>query len=330
MMNSDTERDSRNSRAEPEQQFHEWKLSYSRWLERDNVDKTEAAACQSVAVISARFTLSWCLKNQRGQEAHARMWEVAKLVHELHGVLTHTTLKPEPKKRPKLTPTHLLWQHVQFTQFISAASVEELEFPIDDVARLKGIATEYLADPSLQNPYLDWVIIDTLIFTELTLYFHEVMKARYGLAYAVTGKRWKAILFRLFSVPATFAFGWIAPGALCWWLYPEFPAGAAIAAAAYYLLSIYLLGRYLIRLALYRVRTGKTPRRETFERLAAMGAAYFEMREDTIHVPSLKKAIQHAKDLGAEWGPHVLSILDNVTARNSTTWMRRPAYYEAD
>jgi len=150
-----------------------------------------------------------------------------------------------------------------------------------------------------------------------------------GFAYGATRKRWKAILFRLFSVPATFAFGWIAPGALCWWLYPKFPTGATIAASAYYLLSIYRLARYLIRLALYRLRTGKTPRRETFERVAAMEAAYSNMREDTIHLPSLKKAIQHAKDLGAEWGPHVLSILDNVAARNSTTWMRHLAYREA-
>jgi hypothetical protein len=79
----------------------------------------------------------------------------------------------------------------------------------------------------------------------------------------------------------------------------------------------------MIGSVLYRVRVGKSRKREQLDRLLAMQAAYAELREEIIHVPSLRRAIERARDLGAVWDPQIFSIFDRVSDRTPTTWIRR-------
>lgn len=95
-------------------------------------------------------------------------------------------------------------------------------------------------------------------------------------------------------------------------------------AALYYLASLFMLVRHFVRLALYRLRFGKTPRRELTDRIVAIDVAYAQLREEAVHVPSLRRAIEQAREEGVHWDSQIFSILDNVAARNPTTWIRHP------
>ena len=254
--------------------FRNWEKSYGAWLESD-VDKTEAGACRYVATAAARATLKWCKARPDGDgwEINEKLWQTARFVHELYQALT-----PGTTENPHLKSKHTFWQHVNLSQFLLLASGEEKEDPVDRGV-VKHLANTYIANIWMQNPYLDWVLVDSLIIGELTALFQIVMKIKYGYGYALFGKRWKAILFRLFSVPTTFIIGWIAPGVFCWWLFGKFPIASLTIAAAYYIVSIYMLLRYFTRLIAYRLRVGKTPRHERIDRLNKMELAYAELRK---------------------------------------------------
>jgi hypothetical protein len=298
-----------------------WRKSYEAWLDRE-VETQEAAACRSVAIATARSTLEWCKANPEDDldEINEKVWRAARLVHELHQALTdYSTAKQTLKSNS------ILWRHVDIGKFISLSNNEEKDDPFNARAA-KNISNTYIANPWMQNPYVDWVFIDSLMFACLMTHFQLIMKSKYGFGYALFGKRWKANLFRLFSVPTTFIFGWIAPGALCWWLYGKLPTPAIVIAGLYYASSIFMLIRDFARLALYRLRTGKTPRQEIIDRVSAIELAYAELREETIHVPSLRRAIEQARDKGVLWDPQIFSILDNVAAKTPTTWTRQQIY----
>jgi hypothetical protein len=307
------------SEAQWQTLFRNWERSYDKWLETD-IDKTEASACRHVATGAARTTLKWCKANpESGWEINQKLWRSARLVHELYQAVTPGTSEP-----PRLKSKHTLWQHIDLRTFLQSANTEEKDAPTDHSA-IKSLANAYIASVWMQNSYLDWVFVDSLMVGQLIGAFQVIMKFKYGIGYTMFGKRWKAILFRVFSVPMTFLLGWVAPGAFCWWLYRMSPTAAIVIAAAYYVVSIAMMLRYFARLILYRLRVGRTPRREMIDRVAASEVAYAELREETIHVPSLRRAVELARESGVLWEPQIFSIIDNVTAQTPTTWIRRPA-----
>ncbi|HKN29551.1 MAG TPA: hypothetical protein VJY34_17370 [Roseiarcus sp.] len=55
--------------------------------------------------------------------------------------------------------------------------------------------------------------------------------------------------------------------------------------------------------------------------LVAKGTAYDRLSGNTIHVPSLRKAMNDAADVGVVWSSEVLSLLDEVESRHNVTWL---------
>jgi hypothetical protein len=56
------------------------------------------------------------------------------------------------------------------------------------------------------------------------------------------------------------------------------------------------------------------------ELVPALFNAYQELRESTIHVPSLRLAVEQAKEKGVAWDPQLFCILDNVAQNYPSTW----------
>jgi hypothetical protein len=93
-----------------------------------------------------------------------------------------------------------------------------------------------------------------------------------------------------------------------------------IIAVVYYVLSVGWLAVVLCRRALYRLRGGKSLRQTAVELNTSMFNAYYELREATIHVPSLRRAVEQAKEKGVGWDPQLFCVLDNVSQKNPSTW----------
>jgi hypothetical protein len=79
----------------------------------------------------------------------------------------------------------------------------------------------------------------------------------------------------------------------------------------------------LCRRALYRLRGGRSLRQTAAELNTSMFNAYYELREATVHVPSLRRAVDQAKEKGVGWDPQLFCILDNVAQNHPSTWTVR-------
>ena len=119
-----------------------------------------------------------------------------------------------------------------------------------------------------------------------------------------------------------FVFGWILPGVLLFWLAASYPLTAFWIALAYYSLSVFLLVKFIVVKMQYRLREGGFPMRKLSEVLGLMNAAYEQLSEELIHVPSLQKSIAAARDKGAVWPSQVYVILDSVAAKSPSGWDR--------
>jgi hypothetical protein len=181
------------------------------------------------------------------------------------------------------------------------------------------LADTYLALPWLHNDYLDWVFVDALIACELVATYEWLQGRRGGFAYALfDGSIVKASLFKIIQVLISFFFSWMAPGLLCWWLYPTRPG--VIITVIWYIVNIGWLAVQLCRRALYRVRGGKTLRQTAAELNTSMFNAYYELREATIHVPSLRRAVERAKETEVWWDPQLFCLLDNIAQKHPNVW----------
>jgi hypothetical protein len=100
---------------------------------------------------------------------------------------------------------------------------------------------------------------------------------------------------------------------------------AIIGGAIYYLINIGYVFWYLGRRLLHRMRGGKSFRKVAADLITSLVNAYQELRENSIHVPSLRRAVEQAREKGVSWDPQLFCILDNVAEKNPSAWIVRPA-----
>ena len=252
-------------------------VSYDKWLETD-IDKTEASACRHVATGAARTTLKWCKANpESGWEINQKLWRSARLVHELYQAVTPGTSEP-----PRLKSKHTLWQHIDLRTFLQSANTEE-----------KGCAdrSQRHQEPGqcLHLQRMDAKLVPRLgICRSLDGWATDrclqvIMKFNTGLGCTPCLKalegHFVSCLFCADDVPSRLGRAWRI---LLVAVYRMSPTAAIVIAAAYYVVSIAMMLRYFARLILYRLRVGRTPRREMIDRVAASEVAYAELREETI------------------------------------------------
>jgi len=244
-------------------------------------------------------TLSWCEQhNETPSELSSKLYYVHEFVPQLYDALA-------PQDESDHEQRYTFWRHVDIANVIQLGKRSYREQFIDRQS-LKRLADVYLARPWMQSSYLDWIFTDALIAGELVATHEWLQGQSGGVAYALfEGNKVKTALFKIVQVPLTFFLGWVAPGLFCWWLYPSFPRMSIIIGVAYYILGIGWLAVQLCRRALYRLRGSKSSRQRAAELNTAMFNAYYELREATIHVPSLRRAVEQAKEKGHGWDPQL-------------------------
>jgi hypothetical protein len=274
--------------------------------------------CLSAGKETARAILEWC--ERHGDSAavlEAKLDYVIEFTINLYDALTPRE-EAAAARRKRFGG---FWSHISLKNayFYKSKSYRD-EFL--DRQSLKALADRYLDRPWMHNSYLDWVFTDALMAAEAVATYEWFQDQRGGFAYAIfKGNKLKAGLLRwLVLKPLTIFLSWVAPGLFFWWLYGSLPKTAVIAGALYYVINVGWVVVQLALRALYQLRGGKSFRQKAMEINLAIYKAYDELREPTIHVPSLRNAVDRARDSGVAWDPQVFCILDNVAQRHPSTW----------
>jgi hypothetical protein len=304
------------------QAFVEWKEEFQEQLkEKFHIEQPRSIfhPCLSIGEQTAKAVLSWCEKHRESaSDLSAKLYYVSDLTIELYEALAPQDQSTTSQRR------YGFWAHVDLN-YICLHATKSYREQFLDRQSLKQLADAYLARPWVHTSFLDWVFTDALIAAEAVATYEWCQAQRGGFSYALfQGNKVKAALFRIVvGKPLVIFLSWIAPGLLCWLLYGAFPRAAIIVGVLYYVINIGWVIVYLGRVMLYRLRGGKSFRQRMPELIPALYNAYQELREATVHVPSLRQAVEQAKEKGVGWDPQLFCILDNIALNHPTTWTTR-------
>jgi hypothetical protein len=312
-------------RVELAQAFVEWETGFEQEI-KEKFDLTPNCAifylCLSIGQQTAKAVLLCCEKHsESASDLSGKLYYVSEFITELYDALAPQDQAAAPRKN-RHGPG--FWTHVDLN-YVCLRATKSYREQFLDRQSLKNLANAYLARPWLHNSFLDWILTDALIAAESVATYEWFQAQRGGVSYALfEGNKTKAALFRIFvAMPFVFFLSWIAPGLFCWWLYGAFPRVAVIIGALYYTVNIGWVIVYFVRLLLCRLRGGKSLRQRAAKLIPALYNAYQELRESTIHVPSLRNAVEQAKEKGVAWDPQLFCILDNVAQNHPSTWTAR-------
>jgi hypothetical protein len=294
--------------------FEEWRDRHRNDLKRHSEANGKAHSCLKPVELTGASVLSWCKEhNESPQDFDSKLYHVRDLIYQLDDALSPTLKKFHKERRG-------FWSHIDMVRVIQDQNKIYRECLLDREL-LKNVADLYLSRPWMHNAYLDWVFTDSLIAAETVSTFEWLKAKRGGFSYALfDGNKFKMAIAKLMYYPIAIFLFWVLPGLGCWWLFSTFPTGALIVGSAYYALNIGWLVINLFRVAIHRLGGGKSFKQMAAELNRSAFATYDELREGTVHVPSLRRAVEKAKDNGVVWDTQLFCILDNVAQRNPSTW----------
>jgi hypothetical protein len=210
---------------------------------------------------------------------------------------------------------NVLWAHREVNLFKMGHDPIDLDFE-----SLKAAAAEYLTRPAVQCAYLDWLVLDALVFYEVSLFSHKMLATRFGtkrIEWAfIFGPRsptvyWTARLafwlvgaVVLFAVPLYFAFRALA----------EQNQGPALWLAA--IPAVVTISRALGFFGRRRVA------RENTMLLGKMTAVYQHLGSQTISPRRMRELIDDAAKAGVVFDGAVFALVDRMVAADPTAFVR--------
>jgi hypothetical protein len=165
------------------------------------------------------------------------------------------------------------------------------------------------------------VFLDAMTASGVVRAVEYFMGMKHKMAYAVCdGIAWRMTLWKLAMRPLAFAFGWIAPVFLFWWITTwSFPVGAGLA-AVYYLLNVAMLVRWLwwhVRLLITRT---PSPTKRVKAVIDEATILYAQLEGPVLHIGSVRAAFDRAVANNVKIDQRTFYILDNLAKRNPPVW----------
>jgi hypothetical protein len=193
------------------------------------------------------------------------------------------------------------------------------------LSQLSDVVTEYLATPWLHNPYLDWVMLDSMTSGQMVATVEYYMQQKHSMAYALSGGvAWKMLLWTLALRPLTFLFGWGLPAVLCYFI-----AGWSVPVAI--AVGVILYGFNTLMLALwlwsklFSLFTGqRTHLQRAMQFITEMEDVYRWLAGPVMHVGTVRKAFERAAEKGVVWDQQVFCILDRLAESKPRVWSNVP------
>lgn len=248
----------------------------------------------------------------------SRLHGCVDLILEIYEALTPENATDESEQK-----RYCVWSHLDFCSFFWSTTLSS-RMGLLYRDRLKRAATKYLEKPWMHHYYIDWILTDSLMASSLIETYDWVQKQRLGFGYLLfDGSIIKARIFKTLVIrPFGLFLNWGLPALICWMQYNAHPIVTLIGGSLWFayaaIWTIYNCGRRLLSTR----RGAKSPRRVQNEALTKMLVAYEQMRESSIHVPSLKRALEDARQVGVVWDAQILCVVDNVVAKDPITWVR--------
>lgn len=247
----------------------------------------------------------WSLSRYR--DALIRSWGA--LDGLFHGL--HPDVWPEDdSKRAKF-----FWRHQQVD--MKKAGDEKRGFEIDR-DMLTQAATNYLASPDSQTSHTDWLLLDALVFAEIesgTLSFKQNMTALGAqIAESVAeGTGFKYALWRIVFFAVGVFFNFVAMPLGAYYLAQNAHENFALGVLGlWFLLLIWGIATYPLR---WRAR------RKFWKAFKSLQMVYYLLGERTISPRKLNEALDAATALGCHFDGAVFTIVDRITARDSTAFI---------
>lgn len=215
-----------------------------------------------------------------------RLYKLLDFASDLRSALNHYSAQaPDEKKNEQR-----VWYHRGDHQ-VSGFGKKDDE-PEIYRERLLEAAAKYLANPWLQHDQIDWILIDSLIFAEISAYRESVLTGqalgKTNWAYIFTGGDIeKTCWFHLKKALGLFALRYVAPPAIIFVLYYlQYETASLIAGAGY---AIYLLLHAIFWPLRYRKRKlEQKTLQEHMERLQKMVNAYYYCKPPVVSLATLR------------------------------------------
>jgi hypothetical protein len=292
-------------------------LDLESWLEdfgsRSANDQTLTRRCRDLIETTAREVARWHGRNQEEKASlSAHLYGAERFIRELDEAL-------HPEDGPFAKSKHIFWRHLNGQAIARLKPIERQN--IVDRDQLRQLATEYLTRQYLQNPYLDWVLVDAMTLAEMlgTLEWH--LARTQGFAYAMfEGNPLKIFLWKIIATPIGFALSWILPAYPCYLLSERSPNVAIGIAIIYY--GWGLFGLMYILWGQIKQLISRTPsENEKMKKLIEeMGKVYSLMDGSVIHVATLRKAFEETSLAGVGWDQQTFYILDRLAQAKQPVW----------
>ena len=219
---------------------------------------------------------------------------------------------PHPEDNEKASG---FWHHRSFDPFRAHDRTRGIAIDKDS---LLGTAAHYLSHPTIQVDRVDWILLDSIVFTELEAYAHHVLASRAG-----TGVNW-AFAFADHSATQYYALS------VLFWVLGLLWNFAAAPVTAYYLYvgghpsaALCVLALWVLyqgwRLVTYPIRW--RIRRKARQLIQHLVDVYIILGDNTISPRKLKDTLDKAAAAGVVLDGAVFTVVDRIMARDPTAFI---------
>lgn len=269
--------------------------------------------CAAAARNTAEAVTHWCKENNESPgRLELKLEDAESFMIRLYEAL-HT------EKGPFSDEKYSFWSHRSIDGLLRLKPSQRSL--IVDRSRLRKLATEYLQEPWLHNPYLDWVFVDALTIAELVGALEWYRQQKFGLSYALfDGNRFYMVLWKLVTIPLSVAIGWLLPAYLFYLLFGWSAWLALGLAAVYYALNLGMLAKWFGHKIWALLSRSPTPLQKVEHLIEEMEKVYSLLTGPVIHIETFRRALDKAGDDGVGWDQQLFYILDKLAEQRPKLW----------
>jgi hypothetical protein len=240
---------------------------------------------------------------KRKNDSATYVWQAKQIVDKLdNGIHGQDWAWGDEEPRDKSgKPDRILWLHQKQPPrlnigplFFKGSAKEKYSL---EKELIESAAKDYLSY-EWHSEYLDWVIVDVLVFWEWRTY----LNGRNGIASSIIAKRFALAFYAVLFGIVYEALWW-----LDWARLPSLPGWSTTTWLLAVLAYFFVDGRWL---ALFSSRRP----------LRGMARGYGALQGDVLSPVRVREELQAAEKDGVVWPGMIWPVLDRVISRNATVW----------
>lgn len=271
-----------------------------------------------------------------------RLWDAYEIIYETkHGILfsieDNNELEESQGKNKKATKEdHVIWRHGNILETFNQGYEFEYSKEVDR-DYITHQAIKYLQRPWMENELLEWIFVDSLIFSEVRGYGEKIKRyspkasfknikkemKNYHAAKGNVKEMEKLKIKQYFSSIGNKFFGFfIFPLFIAYFSYYNFsPQWAVIGSVVYFgLLISFLLVLFTVRFFAKNKNDQVREIKQHAELLYDMINVYEILKSGTISPKYFREKLYEASIKGAVWPSSVFIIVDHAIERNPALW----------